>query len=52
MTLKMMGGMEKTLQRSEIKGSSSTGQSLMPEGLETGMSVSDMADLLSFIEGQ
>ncbi|MBN8420194.1 MAG: HEAT repeat domain-containing protein [Verrucomicrobia bacterium] len=51
-TLKMMGGIEKTLQRSEIKGSSSTGQSLMPEGLETGMSVADMADLLSFIEGQ
>ncbi|OYW73754.1 MAG: hypothetical protein B7Z37_20360 [Verrucomicrobia bacterium 12-59-8] len=52
MTLKMMGGVEKALQRSEIKGSSSTGQSLMPEGLETGMSVADMADLLSFIEGQ
>ena len=51
MTLKMMGGLEKTLQRSEIKGSSSTGQSLMPEGLETGMSVQDMADLISFIEG-
>ncbi|MCX6851248.1 MAG: c-type cytochrome [Verrucomicrobia bacterium] len=52
MSLKMMGGIEKTLQRSEIKGSSSSGQSLMPEGLETGMSVADMADLLSFIEGQ
>jgi putative membrane-bound dehydrogenase-like protein len=52
MTLKMMGGLEKTLQRSEIKGSSSTGQSLMPEGLETGMSVEEMADLLSFVEGQ
>ena len=52
MTLKMMGGMEKTLQRSEVKGSSSSAQSLMPEGLETGMSVTDMADLLSFIEGQ
>ncbi|MBB5030680.1 PVC-type heme-binding CxxCH protein [Prosthecobacter vanneervenii] len=52
MTLKMMGGVEKTLQRAEIKGSTSTGQSLMPEGIETGMSVSDMADLLSFIEGQ
>lgn len=50
MSLKMMGGVEKTLQRSEIKGSSSTGQSLMPEGLETGMSVEDMADLLSYIE--
>ena len=51
MTIRMMGGVERTLQRSEIKGSSSTGQSLMPEGLETGMSVEDMADLLSFIEG-
>jgi putative membrane-bound dehydrogenase-like protein len=51
MTLKLPGGVEKTLQRSEIKGSSSSGQSLMPEGLETGMTVEDMADLLSFIEG-
>ncbi len=51
MTLKMMGGIEKTLQRADIKGSSSTGQSLMPEGLEQGMTVGDMADLLSFIEG-
>lgn len=50
MSLKMMGGVEKTLQRSEIKGSSSSGQSLMPEGLESGMSVEDMADLLSYIE--
>jgi len=51
MTIRMMGGIEKTLQRAEIKGSSSSGQSLMPEGLETGMTVEDMADLLSFIEG-
>jgi len=50
MTIKMMGGVEKTLQRSEIKGSSSNGQSLMPEGIENGMSVDDMADLLSYIE--
>lgn len=50
MTLKMMGGAEVALQRVDIKGSSSTGQSLMPEGLETGMSVADMADLISFIE--
>ncbi|MFN0074900.1 MAG: PVC-type heme-binding CxxCH protein [Prosthecobacter sp.] len=50
MTIRMMGGIEKTLQRSEIKGSSSTGQSLMPEGLETGMTVQDMADLISYIE--
>ena len=50
MTIKMMGGVEKTLQRADIKGSSSSGQSLMPEGIETGMSVEDMADLLSYIE--
>jgi putative membrane-bound dehydrogenase-like protein len=50
MTLKMMGGAQATVQRSNIQGSSSSGQSLMPEGLETGMSVQDMADLLSFIE--
>jgi putative heme-binding domain-containing protein len=50
MTIRMMGGIEKTLQRAEIKGSSSSGQSLMPEGLETGMNVEDMADLISYIE--
>jgi len=50
MTLKMMGGAEVTVQRSNILGSSSNGQSLMPEGLEQGMTVEDMADLLSFIE--
>lgn len=50
MSLKMMGGAAVTLQRANIKGSSSTGQSLMPEGLEGGLSVQDMADLLSFIE--
>ncbi|MBV6499730.1 MAG: hypothetical protein CJBNEKGG_02193 [Prosthecobacter sp.] len=50
MTLKMMGGAQVTLQRAQILGSSSSGQSLMPEGLEGGLSVQDMADLLSFIE--
>jgi hypothetical protein len=45
-----MGGAEVTLPRSNIKGSSSSGKSLMPEGLEAGMSVQDMADLISFIE--
>lgn len=49
-TLKMPGGLTQTLPRALIKGSSSTGQSLMPEGLEAGMTVQDMADLLTFIE--
>jgi putative heme-binding domain-containing protein len=51
MTLKMMGGAEVTLQRANIQGSSSNGQSLMPEGLETGLTPQDMADLLAYIEG-
>ncbi len=49
-TLKMMGGAEIVIPRSEIQGSASNGQSLMPEGLETGMTPQDMADLLAFIE--
>lgn len=50
LSLKIMGGGEITLARANIRGSSSAGQSLMPEGLEAGLSVSDMADLLTFIE--
>jgi putative membrane-bound dehydrogenase-like protein len=49
-TLKMMGGAQVSLPRAEIQGSTSSGQSLMPEGLETGMNPQDMADLLTFIE--
>ena len=44
------GGIEQTIQRSNIKTTSSTGTSLMPDGLETGMSVQDMADLITFVE--
>jgi putative membrane-bound dehydrogenase-like protein len=51
LTLKMMGGAEFNIPRSNVKGSTSSGQSLMPEGIEAGMSVQDMADLLTFIEG-
>jgi putative membrane-bound dehydrogenase-like protein len=50
LTLKVMGGAEVVLSRANVKGSSSAGRSLMPEGLESGMSVQDMADLLTFIE--
>ncbi len=50
MTLKMMGGFEMNIPRANIKGSSAAGISLMPEGMEAGMSVQDMADLLDFIE--
>jgi putative heme-binding domain-containing protein len=50
LSLKVMGGAEVTVPRTNVKGSSSSGKSLMPEGLEAGMSVQDMADLLTFIE--
>jgi putative heme-binding domain-containing protein len=51
MTIKMMGGAQLNIPRSNIKGSQSSSQSLMPEGLETGMTTQEMADLLDFIEG-
>jgi putative membrane-bound dehydrogenase-like protein len=51
-TLRMPSGLEKTLQRNEIMAMRSGGQSLMPEGLAAGMQVTDMADLLAFIEGR
>lgn len=49
-TIKMMGGADIAMQRSQISGSSSAGLSLMPDGLEQGMTVQDMADLIAFIE--
>jgi putative membrane-bound dehydrogenase-like protein len=44
-------GVEETLLRSEIEQVRSTGQSLMPEGLEQGLSLQDMADLIAFLRG-
>ncbi|MGB8170942.1 MAG: HEAT repeat domain-containing protein, partial [Chthoniobacteraceae bacterium] len=50
LTIRMLGGQEVTVPRSNIKGSASAGQSLMPEGLEAGLDVQGMAALLTFIE--
>jgi putative heme-binding domain-containing protein len=50
LTLRLMGGIDVTLARSAIAGSSSEGRSLMPEGLESGLTVQAMADLLTYIE--
>ena len=50
LALKIMGGAEIALPRANIRGSTSSGKSLMPEGLEAGMTVENMADLLTFIE--
>ncbi len=50
LTLKMPGGIAKTILRADVSGSSSDGRSLMPEGLEGGLTTQDMADLLTYIE--
>jgi putative membrane-bound dehydrogenase-like protein len=48
-TLRMSGGAESVVARANIASLQSQGKSLMPEGLEEGLSQQDMADLLEFI---
>lgn len=48
--LKMQGAKTLTIPREEIEQLSSTGVSLMPEGLEREMSHQQMADLISYIK--
>jgi len=40
---------ERTIARAQIRKMTSEGQSLMPVGLEQGLSFQDMADLLAFL---
>ncbi len=47
--LRRAEGLEDTLLRSEIDQLRSTGQSLMPEGLEQTITPQDMADLIAFL---
>jgi len=47
--LRRAQGVEETLLRSEIDQIRSTSQSLMPEGLEQGLGLQDMADLIAFL---
>jgi putative heme-binding domain-containing protein len=49
-TLRQSGGQDLVLPRARIATMSSSGLSLMPEGLETGLSLQDVADLLSFLQ--
>jgi putative heme-binding domain-containing protein len=49
-TLRQSGGQDLVLPRTRIATMSSSGLSLMPEGLETGLSLQDVADLLSFLQ--
>lgn len=50
-TLKMMGGISETIQRSNIAKMVSTDRSLMPPGLEAAITKEQMADLLAFLRG-
>ena len=48
-TVRMAGGSETVVNRANIASMQSQGRSLMPEGLEEGLTSQDMADLLEFI---
>ncbi|MCK5815426.1 MAG: c-type cytochrome, partial [Flavobacteriaceae bacterium] len=49
-TLKMMGGTTETIKKDEIESLTSTGASLMFEGLENSLTLQEMADLLTFLQ--
>jgi putative heme-binding domain-containing protein len=51
-TLTMMGGVKEIVQRSNIKTMKSLDRSLMPVGVETGISKEQMSDLLAFLLGR
>ena len=44
-----LDGVEQTVLRSEIRALASTGRSLMPEGLESGVNAQAMVDLIVFL---
>lgn len=48
--LRAASGVEHTIARSDLTSLVSTGKSLMPDGLDEGLSAEQMADLLRFIE--
>jgi putative heme-binding domain-containing protein len=48
-TMRRPNAPDATTQRSQIKAITADGKSLMPDGLEQGLTVQDMADLLSFL---
>jgi putative heme-binding domain-containing protein len=49
-TLKMIGGSEKTIPKSSIEQFTSLGTSLMVEGLESNINPQEMANLLAFLQ--
>jgi putative heme-binding domain-containing protein len=51
LTLKRAEGVTEIVPRARIENVSATGLSVMPEGLESGLSTQDLADLIAFIRG-
>ena len=51
-TLRLPGGSEKAILRSDIRSQTTTGPSLMPEGLEAALRPQDVADLLAWIRAK
>lgn len=49
-SLRQMGGQQVTISKKDISDFTSLGISLMPEGLENGLSTQDLADLLAFLQ--
>jgi len=49
LTLKLSDGTQQTILRKDIKQLRNTQQSMMPEGLESGLSHQDLADLIQFL---
>jgi putative heme-binding domain-containing protein len=50
LTLKRAEGVTEVIPRGQIEDVASTGVSLMPEGLEKGLSPQDLADLMAFVK--
>ena len=48
--MKLLDGTTRAVKRSEITSLQGTGKSIMPDGLEAGLSVQDFADLLGFLD--
>ena len=48
-TLRQPGGAERTVSRADIAAMKTSSQSFMPEGLESGLSAQDVADLIAFL---
>jgi putative heme-binding domain-containing protein len=49
-TMRRVGVPDQTVRRGDIEELIATGKSVMPDGLENGLSVPDLADLLEFLQ--